>query len=68
MEALETLLADAGLPTEVPDMKSDRILEAIKHDKKNMGGKTRFALPQGIGDFYITDQVDISSIRNAIEG
>ena len=66
LSILETLLVDAGLPTEVPDMDSDMILEAIKHDKKNADGKTRFALPKGIGDFYLTDQIDIPTIRNAV--
>jgi 3-dehydroquinate synthase len=68
LEALETLLAAAGLPAEIPDINADSLLQAIKHDKKNIAGKIRFALPRGIGDFYITDQVDTSTIRDAIEG
>ncbi len=68
LDALETLLADTGLPAEIPDINTDKILQAVKHDKKNIAGKIRFALPHNIGDFYITDQVDTSTIRNAIEG
>jgi 3-dehydroquinate synthase len=68
LSALETLLSDAGLPTEIPGLNCDKILEAIKYDKKNTAGKTRFALPKGIGDFYLTDQVDISTIRNSLKG
>jgi 3-dehydroquinate synthase len=68
LEALVTILTDAGLPTQFPDINIDKVLEAMKHDKKNAAGRTKFALPKNIGDFYITDQVDISTIRNAIEG
>jgi 3-dehydroquinate synthase len=63
LEALENLLSDAGLSTEIPAMNTDKILQAIKHDKKTVDGKIRFILPRNIGDVYITDQVDISTVR-----
>ncbi len=66
LEALIHLVSNTGLPTEIPDMDTDKILQAMKHDKKIVDGKVRFILPKNIGDVYITDDVDISTVREVI--
>ncbi|MFH1055572.1 MAG: 3-dehydroquinate synthase [Candidatus Altiarchaeota archaeon] len=44
------LLHKLGLETILPpDVSADRIVEALKHDKKNLGGKIIFSLPAEIG-------------------
>jgi 3-dehydroquinate synthase len=43
-------LADAGLPTELPDgIDRKALIDAMRTDKKGLSGKTRFALPLRIG-------------------
>lgn len=65
---LEQLIARCGLPTAVPQIDKDSITMAMRHDKKAVNGKIRFALPRNIGDVYLTDEVEFDCIREAIEG
>ena len=65
---LKNLIARAGLPTETTGFQPDRILQAIKHDKKMLQGKIRFVLPRSIGNVFITDEVDASMIERALAG
>lgn len=47
---IEKTLAGIGLPTEIPgNMAIQDIIEVMQHDKKRLGGKVRFALPEKIG-------------------
>ena len=68
LESLENLISDAGLPTRIPAVDKDLILQAMKHDKKTADGKVRFALPRNIGNVYITDEVELSTVREVIDG
>ncbi len=68
LKKLEKLLSDCGLPTKMPEMDKDSVLKAMRHDKKITGGNIRFALPHNIGDVYLTDEVDIGYIMEAIAG
>lgn len=65
---LEELISRCGLPTGIPEIDKERIMMAMSHDKKAADGKIRFALPRNIGDVYLTDEVEIDYIREAIEG
>lgn len=64
---IEDMLSSCGLPTRLPELDRDSILQAIQHDKKVTNGKIRFALPGNIGDVYITDEVEPAIIREALE-
>ena len=66
LERLENILKKAGLPTKMPELAPDKLLEAMQHDKKVVGGKIRFALPKRIGDAFITDDVSTSIIKKAL--
>ncbi|UCD08681.1 MAG: 3-dehydroquinate synthase [Dehalococcoidales bacterium] len=66
LERLENVLKKAGLPTKMPELAPDKLLEAMHHDKKVVGGKIRFALPKSIGDAFITDDVSTSIIEKAL--
>ncbi|UCC17389.1 MAG: 3-dehydroquinate synthase [Dehalococcoidales bacterium] len=66
VERLENILKNAGLPVRLPDLAPGKLLEAMKHDKKVVQGKVRFALPKRIGEAFITDNVNTSIIEKAL--
>jgi len=63
---LKDIIARAGLPTEIPSLQLERLIQAIKHDKKILQGKIRFVLPKSIGNVFITDEVSPSMIEQAL--
>ncbi len=66
VSGIEAVLAAAGLPCRPPELDTGQLLEAMKHDKKNVGGRIRFALPVGIGEAKITDDVSQAMIEKAL--
>ena len=66
LERLESILKNAGLPTILPELAPDRLLEAMRHDKKVVAGKIRFALPKSIGEAFTIDDVSVSVIEKAL--
>jgi 3-dehydroquinate synthase len=60
---LENVIKRAGLPTEMPDLIGERVIQVIKHDKKVLRGKVRFILLKSIGDVFISDEVNPSLIK-----
>jgi len=65
---LRSLIARANLPTEIPNLEVAKITQAMKHDKKILKGKLRFALPKSIGSVFITDEVSPSLVEQALGG
>ena len=63
---LKSVIKGANLPTEIPDLEVAKIIQAMKHDKKILQGKLRFALPKSIGDVFITDEVSPSLIEQVL--
>jgi len=63
---LKNVIKRAGLPTEMPNLKVEKLIQAIKHDKKILGGKLRFVLPKSIGDVFITDEVSLSLVKQVL--
>lgn len=49
LAAQNRLLKRCGLPTRVKKMPQKKVLAALKLDKKNVSGKTRFVLPEAVG-------------------
>jgi 3-dehydroquinate synthase len=66
VDRLKDLITKAGLPTELPDYKIEDMMQAIKHDKKVLQGKLRFALLKSIGEVYLTDEVDSSLVEKVL--
>jgi 3-dehydroquinate synthase len=57
-EAVCRLIADYGLPTEIPpEFSPQQIKSFLKTDKKTVGGRPFFVLPTEIGKVVITDAV-----------
>jgi len=63
---LKSFIARAGLPTEIPDLEVEKLVRAMKHDKKILQGKLRFALPKSIGTVFITDEVSLSLVEEVL--
>jgi len=56
----------AGLPVEIPSFDADAWLDAMGHDKKNIGSRIRYILLRGIGDAFIAEDVRDENIRDLI--
>ncbi len=64
---LRRLIERAGLPTEIPDIEAEELIQAMQHDKKIVRGKIRFVLPRAIGEVFITDEVSLSLVEEALK-
>jgi len=66
-DGLETRIRELytalGLETETPDFTPAQWLDAMGHDKKNVGRHIRYILLKGIGDAFIADDVQSSDIE-----
>ena len=65
---LKKVIEQAGLPTEMPNLKSTEIIKAMKHDKKIRRDKVRFVLLKSIGNVFITDEVSPSLVEKVLVG
>jgi len=63
---LNRLIQRAGLPTKMPDLKVEEVVQAITHDKKILRGKVRFILPKSLGSVFITDEVSLSLVEQIL--
>jgi len=66
LDRLQAVIARTGLPTSAPELNTDRIIEAMGHDKKISQGKLRFVLPRRIGEVFITDEVNSSLVERIL--
>ena len=55
-----------GLPRRAPKVSEDRILQAVRLDKKNRNGSTTMILPKKIGEVYRATDISETELRNAI--
>ena len=66
--AIVDLLGRFGLPTRLPaTFPRKKIFEALNFDKKFEAGKVRFVVTPHIGAAYLTDNVKLPDIREAVE-
>jgi len=63
---LKGIIEKAGLPTEMPDLQIEKIIQAMKHDKKVLRDKIRFVLLKSIGSAFITDEVNLSLVEKVL--
>ncbi|HXG04533.1 MAG TPA: 3-dehydroquinate synthase [Candidatus Binatia bacterium] len=63
VERQERLLAAFGLPTAAADIDVDRILAAVRHDKKSRDGRVPFVLAPAIGRFELVFGVPEADVR-----
>ena len=62
----ETLLQQFGLPTEMPALDVDALMDAMQHDKKVKHGKLRFILPDRLGNVELVGEVSPALVRNVL--
>ena len=65
---LKGVIEEAGLPTEMPGLEAEAIIQSMRHDKKIVRGKIRFVLPKSIGEVFVTDEVSTSMIKQVLAG
>jgi 3-dehydroquinate synthase len=63
---LKALLDKLGLPTEVEGLPASRIIDALAIDKKVIGGKVNFVLPEKLGKVVIKDDVSLTLVKNVL--
>jgi 3-dehydroquinate synthase len=65
---LKSIIKRASLMTQMPDLQLNKVLRAMGHDKKIVGGRIRFVLPKAIGDVFISDEVSSSLVEQVLAG
>lgn len=68
VERQERLLAALGLPTAAEDIDADRVLAALRSDKKARDGRVPFVLVPDIGRFRLVFDVPEAEVRAALAG
>ncbi len=64
--SIRGLYARADLPLIIPQFDAGAWLDAMGHDKKNVGNRIRYILLRGMGDAFVAEQVDEAAIRRLI--
>jgi len=70
-ERIEEVIKIAGLPTKIPNLSTEdkeKVLEAVKHDKKVLNDRVRFILLKAIGNAVISDRVEPELIGEVLFG
>jgi 3-dehydroquinate synthase len=62
----QDLLESFGLPTDVPELSQEELIELMYHDKKVERGKLRFVLPSRLGHVEVVRDASIDDIRAAL--
>jgi len=65
-QTIRELYQRCGLPVDIPVFSADAWLDAMGHDKKNVGRRIRFVLLKQIGDAFVAEDVDEGSVRELI--
>ncbi len=55
-----------GLPLEPPRFEADAWLDAMGHDKKNIGSRIRYVLLREVGDAFVAEDVPSDAIRTLV--
>jgi len=61
------LIKKSGLPTKLPDIDTNKLINELKKDKKVVGGKIEFVLLKGIGNAEHSINVPNNIIKQSIE-
>ena len=66
LERITRLIARAGLPTHIPQVRPELALEHMRIDKKVQAGKIRLVLMRGIGNAFITGDYNEPSLQRTL--
>mgnify|MGYP001189097774 CR=1 FL=1 len=64
---IEELILSYGLPVTFSGVGPDKIMSALKYDKKFISGVNRFILPERIGKVKVYDDVKDEIVRRAVK-
>lgn len=67
----DSLLLRLGLPIAPPEsacLADDQLLAIMARDKKSLGGRLRFVLPDRVGHVELVDGIDPDLVRQALHG
>ena len=56
----------AGLPTSIPQFSPEAWLDAMGHDKKNVGSQIRYVLLRRIGEAFVAEDVEPAAIATLV--
>ena len=62
-----TLLKEAKLPVDPPQISEDQYMQLMRMDKKVVDGKIRLVLQKGIGDSVITSDYDTNHLKTTLK-
>ena len=68
LSRLKDIIKKVGLPTEMPNLKVEDIIQRMRHDKKVLRDKVRFVLLKSIGSVFVTDEVNPSLVEQVLVG
>jgi len=63
---LKNVIERAGLPIKIPALEREKIIQAMKHDKKVLKDKVRFVLLKSIGSVLVTDEVSPALVEEVL--
>jgi 3-dehydroquinate synthase len=66
LKAISDFIAQHYKPIELDRMQFHRIIELMRHDKKNKRSKVNFTLLNGIGDSLIDQEPDMEDVMEAL--
>ena len=64
---IKALISAYGLPVEAPSLPVDEFLAAMGMDKKVVDGTLRLVLTRGLGEAFVTDQVDGGMLKMTLK-
>jgi 3-dehydroquinate synthase len=67
LEKIETFISRIPLDLRRVNLTTAKILDAIRHDKKTVDGKTRFVLPVRLGEVQVLDEVEPELVRLSLK-
>jgi len=68
LKRIENLIQKFGLPTKIKSTEVNKIISAMKYDKKFSGGKNKFVLPVRIGKVVIKTGIEEKKIVSILSG
>jgi 3-dehydroquinate synthase len=66
-DRIQALLEKLGLPTALPKLDADAIVESMTHDKKAVQKKIRFVLVTQIGKVEIVDDIPPNELKKVLQ-
>ncbi len=66
VELIKKSLQNAGLPTSIQTLDTNKVLEKIKADKKNVSGNVKWTLLKSIGKAVYNEEAEEEQVRQAL--